>query len=191
MKITIVRHGETIQNSLSICQGQSEGTLSEKGILQAEKVAERLQNENFDRIISSDLERAWNTAKIIAKHHSSTPIHSDIRLRERHFGAIQGKQIEGYDINNTLPDDAESNEAIVARHASFYAEIIEQYQSEHLLLVSHGIAKKALLTAIFNLDANKLNELERFGNTSVTIIEQPANQSATALLRNCMAHLDE
>ena len=35
MKLLIVRHGETVENLQRICQGQSHGTLSEKGIKQA------------------------------------------------------------------------------------------------------------------------------------------------------------
>lgn len=34
MKLTIVRHGETIENELGICHGQTDGTLSPKGIRQ-------------------------------------------------------------------------------------------------------------------------------------------------------------
>ena len=35
--LTIVRHGETIENTLDILQGQQPGTLSEKGFAQADR----------------------------------------------------------------------------------------------------------------------------------------------------------
>ncbi|MBW2970484.1 histidine phosphatase family protein, partial [Candidatus Woesearchaeota archaeon] len=53
MKLIIVRHGQTIENAKKICQGQSLGTLSEKGIKQAKKIGERLKNEKIDKIYVS------------------------------------------------------------------------------------------------------------------------------------------
>ena len=65
MILTLVRHGETIENKEKIIMGQLDGTLSELGIQQAKKLAERLKDERFDYIFSSDLARAANTAKEI------------------------------------------------------------------------------------------------------------------------------
>ncbi len=189
MKLTVVRHGETIENSLSICQGQSEGTLSGQGLEQAGKVALRLQNEEFDIAFSSDLKRASKTAEKILEYHPNVQLKLDMRLRERYFGSLQGQQVQGYDINDCLPEDAESNLSIVIRHKELFQELYEQYPDKHILIVSHGIAKKALLTAVFNLQHERLNDLERFGNTSVTIIEKEVGKEPIAILRNCMSHL--
>merc|ERR1719461_1074391 len=46
----------------------------------------------FDRIFSSDLGRALNTAKIYSKHLGFTePVRTDERLRERTFGEFDGR----------------------------------------------------------------------------------------------------
>jgi broad specificity phosphatase PhoE len=57
--------------------------LTDKGRSQAQTLAQRLTHVGFDRIISSDLRRAAETARIISAALSGpTPIH-DARLRER------------------------------------------------------------------------------------------------------------
>jgi hypothetical protein len=72
--------------------------------VQAEVLAERLQQEHFDAIYSSDLLRASQTAEaVVAAWHacggsapgnssssSSPAVHSDPQLRERHLGVLQG-----------------------------------------------------------------------------------------------------
>ena len=65
MRVVLVRHGETVENREGICQGQTEGRLSELGVLQAWLTAGELKNTNIDLCISSDLKRAIETAEII------------------------------------------------------------------------------------------------------------------------------
>ena len=71
MKLITVRHGKTKANEMGLSQGHLNtevANLNEEGITQAKKVAKRLKNEKIDIIYSSDLKRAKNTAKEIAKY---------------------------------------------------------------------------------------------------------------------------
>ena len=54
MELILSRHGETLENQQHILQGQLPGTLSPLGIAQAERLAEMLQEETIDNIVSSD-----------------------------------------------------------------------------------------------------------------------------------------
>ena len=65
MELWIVRHGETLANRAGIIQGQSESPLSELGASQAGLVAEALAGVDWWRIVSSDLGRCQQTAKIL------------------------------------------------------------------------------------------------------------------------------
>lgn len=65
-KIYIVRHGQTNTNQLDVVSGEM-GNLSEKGKQQAQSLAERFQNIDFQHLIASDYERAVETAGYIAK----------------------------------------------------------------------------------------------------------------------------
>jgi len=80
MKLIITRHGETEENKNRIIQGHIDGTLSQLGLEQAKKLAERLKDEKIDLIFSSDLGRALNTAKEVAKFHKDIPLDSPLGL---------------------------------------------------------------------------------------------------------------
>ena len=65
----MIRHGQTLENKLSIQQGQIDTLLSLKGIVQAQSIGYRLLdfNENFEEyeFISSPLARTRHTLQII------------------------------------------------------------------------------------------------------------------------------
>ena len=60
-----IRHGQTIWNKSGRYQGTTDVPLSELGYEQSKKTAERLKNIHLDGIISSTLDRAFQTAKSI------------------------------------------------------------------------------------------------------------------------------
>ena len=86
----LIRHGETVDNSNKIMQGQTQGELNEKGINQARMVSKNLTEEHFDAIISSDLKRSYDTASIIAEPHFLTVVTTPL-LRERDWGGFTGR----------------------------------------------------------------------------------------------------
>lgn len=89
MKIVLVRHGETTANVERLFCGHTDVKLTEKGIEQAKKAADKLAPYSFTKIISSDLSRAYDTASIINQHHH-LPIEQTKTLREFNFGAWEG-----------------------------------------------------------------------------------------------------
>ncbi|MDQ0344645.1 broad specificity phosphatase PhoE [Lederbergia wuyishanensis] len=82
--IGFIRHGITEWNVLGKAQGISDIPLNNIGKRQALALGNRLKvSEYWDFIISSDLSRAVETAKIIGDI-LHLPIHSDMRIREIH-----------------------------------------------------------------------------------------------------------
>ena len=81
----LIRHGETVDNSNKIMQGQTQGELNEKGINQARMVSKNLTEEHFDAIISSDLKRSYDTASIIAEPHFLTVVTTPLLLSLIHI----------------------------------------------------------------------------------------------------------
>ena len=68
-RIYFVRHGKTAQTG-TILYGHNKGiVLDAEGIDQAEKTGEYLSKVKLDKIYSSPLERAFETAEKIAFHH--------------------------------------------------------------------------------------------------------------------------
>lgn len=94
MKWYIVRHGETTANTQQILQGQLHSELSDKGREHAERLGRYLSLARPQRIITSDLYRASDTARIAAREAGyQGEIVNDPRLREVHWGALQGKTL--------------------------------------------------------------------------------------------------
>lgn len=89
MRLLLVRHGLTLSNVQGRYTGQSDVPLTEVGERQAEAVGKRLASEALDGIVSSDLQRARNTASAIACYHN-LPVREDADLREASLGEWEG-----------------------------------------------------------------------------------------------------
>ncbi|MEO9180650.1 MAG: histidine phosphatase family protein, partial [Acidimicrobiales bacterium] len=88
--LILIRHGESTWNESATVQGQANGaTLTENGRRQVRNAVKTLGNEAFDEIISSDLQRAVETAHIIAEALGLS-VSTSCALRERSFGAYEG-----------------------------------------------------------------------------------------------------
>lgn len=90
MRLLLIRHGETAWNPDNRFQGSADTELSEKGREQARRLGERLRGKRIDRIISSPLSRARETAEAIAGHHGLT-VEIEPRLCEVNYGYWEGK----------------------------------------------------------------------------------------------------
>jgi len=92
--LTFVRHGETDFNKNGILQGHLNIPLNSKGRSQAEEVGKQLARDTpINLIITSDLDRAYETATIIhdtISLSSTIPIISTQLLRERNLGKLEG-----------------------------------------------------------------------------------------------------
>lgn len=93
MEIYIVRHGQTIWNASNLLQGSVDIELDEKGRELAGKTGEKLEHTAFDKIYSSPLIRAYETACLI-RGHRNIPIIRDDKLRELNFGVNEGKNFK-------------------------------------------------------------------------------------------------
>ena len=84
-----LRHGETHWNASGTTQGQLCAGLNETGREQARRAAEALAGEPIARIVASPLERAHETARIVAAPHG-LEVETDPALMECHLGEHQG-----------------------------------------------------------------------------------------------------
>lgn len=90
MKVFIVRHGESLNNLKGLWTGWANVPLTDKGIEDAKEAGKFLNNFSFDRIYSSDLERAIQTAKTAIP--GCEPETSEL-LREINVGNIANKPL--------------------------------------------------------------------------------------------------
>lgn len=165
MEIYIVRHGETVWNKNRLLQGSANIELSQEGIDLAKITGEKLADVHFDKIYSSPLSRAYETAKLI-RGDRNIEIIRDHRLRELSFGSNEGKnslEMQA-DENNPFhyffsqpelyvaPEDGETLEHICKRAKEFLEEVIEPQadELERIMIVAHGAMNKAMMCHIKN-----------------------------------------
>jgi broad specificity phosphatase PhoE len=87
-RVLLVRHGQSEWNADGRWQGQADPALTDLGRHQAQHAARSLGT--VDAIVSSDLQRAGETAAILSGELGVGPVVLDPDLRERHAGEWQG-----------------------------------------------------------------------------------------------------
>lgn len=94
MRIVLVRHGESIMNKietrLNMFCGALNVPLTEKGRMQAESIMNSEYILSLDEVYSSDLIRAYETAKIMIQK-TNLELKVDKRIRERSLGIFEGE----------------------------------------------------------------------------------------------------
>lgn len=88
-RICFIRHGETDWNVARRIQGQIDIPLNDTGHKQALAMAFNAAHHAFSGIYSSDLIRAYETARLLAQRRE-LEIKTLPELRERHYGIFQG-----------------------------------------------------------------------------------------------------
>lgn len=167
MELIIIRHGETVDNKIGVCQGQTHGALTPLGFQQANQVKDRLKETSFDAIFTSDLHRAVETCDTIFSNHHEAKIYKDKRLRERFLAHLQGKKI-GDDLDFCYEvEGVETIEEMFVRVGDFLTEIKQKYgdKERRVGIVSHGITIK-VLTAICQ-GYSSIEEIEIAQNCSI------------------------
>ena len=170
MKIhfTYVRHGETLFNEIRRMQGACDSPLTAEGIAQAENTASVLRDRTFDHIFCSSSERAWDTAKIMARYQETEPVPMK-ELKEFDFGTFDGEMIREYEhliqphrISDDWTDVGGDNcETFKVRAEKAFAKIIKQCKDgENVLIVSHGSYFSHLMKTMFT-DCDQKEYIER------------------------------
>lgn len=152
--ILLIRHGETAWNAEKRLQGHLDIALNAEGERQAAMLGAALAAERIDHIISSDLQRARQTAEALARVRG-TQVGIDPALRERCYGGFEGSLYseiaarfplefaawQARDVDAELPPGANQGETFrqfygrtteaIARHALAHA-------GKTIALVAHG-----------------------------------------------------
>jgi probable phosphoglycerate mutase len=186
-RILAIRHGETLWNVDTRIQGHLNIDLNETGRWQAERVGHALAEEPIHAIYSSDLRRAFETARAIANAPARltagtptpTQVTPHVQLRERHFGHLQGKtwaEIEtehpeecklwrGRD-PHWAPSGGESLTVLRERISTCVNELASHHLGEQIVLVAHG----GVMDALYRLATNQSVEAPRswhLGNAAI------------------------
>jgi broad specificity phosphatase PhoE len=162
--IYVVRHGESESNvyahenpDLPASQyGELGSSLTQKGRDQAKKLAKNLDGVSFAAIFSSDLNRAKETAEILAQGRNVN-VEVNETIRERFFGEHMSK-IQKQEIEKKLDKlreeekfyfnyfpNGESGYDVINRFKKFLLETIPAYRNKVILIVSHSYVMRSFL----------------------------------------------
>ena len=183
-RLYLIRHGETAWNVDKRFQGQADVPLNEAGCEQAEVVAGALAEMAFDRIYASDLGRAADTARAIARYHD-IPLTLDPRWRECGTGVWTGMTVDEvnerwpgvveawwrYDAcSDATPEGGESIGELVARVREVMLAMGEAHPDEHIAVATHGGTIRAAITVALDV-APAIFPRMRVDNCSITVID--------------------
>jgi len=190
MTILLVRHGETDGNAARILQ-RPDVPLNERGVRQAERLAQRLSAHGFVHILCSDLLRARMTAAPLADR-SGVAIEESPLLQERNFGDLRGTPYAALPEDPFGPDvrppNGEDWPTFHARVAEAFAFIVDRRRRAGgtLVVMTHGLVCRALIERHALLPEGAVAP-ERYHNTSVTVLHEEAPHAVSLI--NCTAHL--
>ncbi|WMM26500.1 histidine phosphatase family protein [Tissierella sp. MB52-C2] len=200
-KIFLIRHGQSEWNKLNKIQGQKNTILTELGEKQAAHMGNRLIEENIDIIYSSDLKRAYDTAKIIS-NIINKPLISSEAIREINFGQWEGLNTEELqekyknqyrtwtkEPDKLNMDGAETLEDLKHRGMKYIENIVKENQNKNIAIVSHGVMLKVIILGLLGVEMSHYKNIS-LNNVSLSIVECRTYNNVLTLL-NDTSHLKE
>ena len=165
----LMRHGQIIQQKPSRFVGQSDIPLDETGREQAARVAEFLSGAGITRVVSSDLSRTMETARIVTQGWG-LDIEPEPGLREIFLGQWEGLtrdevmesfpgvyQARGKDMAKCRPNEGESFQDLQNRVWPVFEKLA--LCGEKLLIVAHAGVNRAILCKALGMPIENLFRL--------------------------------
>lgn len=190
MSFIVVRHGESLWNKENKYTGWIDIDLSQNGIHQAINVGLLLKDMHFDYIVTSDLLRAKNTAKLI---YENLVLNSDLgetqfleseKVKERDYGELAGinktELLEKYGEKQMRlwrrsyferPKGGENLEDVRIRIGEYYDNTLYPLlmQNKNILLVAHGNSIRALFVHLGIKNTENIDNFEIENATPICI----------------------
>ena len=178
-RLILLRHGQTDYNVTGRMQGHLDSVLTAVGHEQAATAAPVLAALEPDRVVSSDLQRAVDTAEVVGAA-CGLAVKFDARLRETHLGDWQGCTVPEIDVDypgaiatwrsdpTWAPPGGESRVDVVARSRPVVDELDVEFGdsdgSSTVLLVAHGGLIAGLVTGLMELPTEVWPSFGGLGN---------------------------
>lgn len=185
--IYLIRHAMSMGNDDGYYCGHRDVSLSEKGYAQLELLAERFANVELNRIYSSPLQRAYETAKAVNRAHEL-----DITLKydliEFDAGDFQGRTFDEinriyreefecykHDPGNFCAPGGESAEQLRERSVNTMRAIAQENSGKTVAVVSHGDFIRSYTGAALGMALCDLKKVEHSHNTGVMRVDYDEN----------------
>jgi broad specificity phosphatase PhoE len=169
--ILLARHGESDWNRTKRWQGFADRPLTDLGRQQATELATRLEETELDAVYSSDLQRARETAEIVARSK-----HLDVQtvrdLREVDVGSWSGltraeaearypEAFARWLHGNEGWEDGETYDQLGERVVRAIQRIAKAHDGQRVLIVAHGGTIRAIHAAALGVDVHTYRRIQR------------------------------
>ncbi len=199
-RLLLLRHGQTDLSVQRRYSGRGNPALTDLGNRQADAAARYLgQQGGIDAVVSSPLQRAYDTAEASAKA-LGLDVTVDDDLIETDFGDWEGltfreaserdPQLHGKWLRDTAvpPPQGESFDAVATRVRAAQRRLVEQYAGRTVLVVSHVTPIKTLLRLALDAGPAMLYRLH-LDLASLSIAEFYPDGAASVRLVNQTSYL--
>ena len=172
MRVFIARHGESRGNLKNIFTGTLDCPLTEKGYIQAKELAKEAKKNKIDKVFSSSLTRAKETAQVVSEI-LNIPFEIRESIQEISFGVLQGqkKNITGSPLEQSqkifFANESEGLENIENRilfFISFLKDLKKKNTEKSILFVGHSNFWLLLLAVLNGKTKNDFVQERVIGN---------------------------
>lgn len=203
LNLYITRHGETKWNTEGRLQGWMNSPLTEKGILQGQKLNQAVKMYDIQKIYSSPSERALKTA-ISAKGKLGVEIELMDELKEMNMGQWEGKTLE--QIKEKEPENfenywlrphlfvkntGENFDEMLARTKRALDKIVQENPEGNVLIVTHGVTLKALMSHYSSEGFIEFWTKPVVEQASISMVRVKDQEKGEILLYGDKRHFDE
>ncbi len=198
-RVYLIRHGTTEWNREEIFRGRADCALNETGRAEAQAVAAYLREVEIEKIYTSPLSRAAETAGAIAADRRLRAI-PDPAFIDLDFGDWQGLPLKEvrerypdlYRVWRERPQDAtfpggENLAQVKARAWEGLLRVVQDNPEKTVLIVSHRVITKVLICAALGLDNSHFWQIKQ-DTTAINCLECARGQFVAALI-NDTCHL--
>jgi broad specificity phosphatase PhoE len=183
-QVVLWRHGRTAWNVEGRVQGQSDIPLDEVGHAQARDAAARLATLRPHRILSSDLQRARDTAAYLGAA-AGIEVELDERFRELNFGAREG--LTWHEAWEQMPDgmrawvdgdetqipDSETHQQAGDRFADGLRAALPSLPDDGVLVVvAHGAVLRTGICTFLGIPQAHWGTFGALNNCSWSVLEE-------------------
>ncbi len=179
-RVYLMRHGEVVNGGEKRYNGHIDIDITDRGVEQMHRLADRLAGTRLAAVYSSDLIRSAKGAEIISRK-AGLPFTRVRELRERSVGAWEGLTAEEIkqrypaeytvwrsDLLNYRPPGGESVQDVRNRIIPVFRNLVQNHPGQELAVLLHGGVNRLILADAIGLDLQYLFRIDQsFGAMNI------------------------
>lgn len=199
-RVFLIRHGQVEWNAKNSYIGSTDLPLDHTGLNQARLLAEYLATREIAKVYSSDLQRAHQTAGVIASQ-LEVPLVLCRQLRELNYGAWEG--VSESEVARLYPDlysrwlveplsvripDGEHLSEFQNRVLPAFQHIASEHREDDIVIVAHKTTNRLILACLLGMDLNRYRQIGQ-NNACVNTVFIREDGSMSVEVINDTCHL--